>query len=489
MNRFHRLFASKFTRPGASPVVLAPHSGGNIDTMELPSGNLGGYDADMTRSFDETQALSSFIPTEPAHEVAERVGVARRERVLMGLLGASVLLLAGLCAHTALFLRAPVLALMLALAALLTGYGLLLVVSLAHERLRRRQAEEAQRLETLEQHREGRRINDTNQAAILRLMNELQTVAKGDLTRQATVSDDITGAIADSVNYTVDALRSLVGNVQSAARRVAHTTAAVDDTSTELLAASAEQLREIRATGQAVLDMATRISQVSAQAQESASVARQSLAAASSGLSAVGNAIGGMHSIRGQIQETAKRIKRLGESSQEIGEITDLISGITEQTKLLAMNAAIQAAAGGTAARGFSMVAEEVQRLAARSAEATRQIGQLVRTIQIDTHDAIAAMERSTHNVVEGARLSDYAGTALGEIDGVSRRLAELIGQMSATAAQEAASANRLTRHIQHIFAVTEQTSDGTRSTARQVRELSQIAEELRHSVSRFKIS
>ncbi len=378
--------------------------------------------------------------------------------------------------------------LVLAAAFALACAGGLSYVQLQDSR-RRQVVAEDQRVEAERQEHEAKRVNDANQAAILRLMNELQTVAEGDLTQEATVTEDITGAIADSVNYTVEELRSLVSNVQSTASRVAQTTSDVDATSTELLAASNEQLHEIRETGRSVVDMAGRINEVSVQAQESATVARQSLLAAESGLKAVQDAIGGMNSIRDQIQETSKRIKRLGESSQEIGEITELISDITEQTNVLALNAAIQAASAGEAGRGFSVVAEEVQRLAERSADATRQISALVKAIQTDTQDAIGAMERSTQGVVEGAKLSDNAGTALTEIDRVSRQVADLIEQISSSASREAGLANVVADNIQHIFAVTEQTGEGTRVTATQVRELSRMAEELRQSVSRFKIS
>ncbi len=366
------------------------------------------------------------------------------------------------------------------------GWGFLRVY--VQDQSQRALLAEGQRLEAERQEMEAKRVNDANQAAILRLMNELQLVAEGDLTQQATVTEDITGAIADSVNYTVEELRTLVSQVQTTVGRVTDTTQQVESTSTELLAASDEQLREIRETGESVLQMASRINDVSAQAQQSAQVARQSLQAAESGLTAVQNSIGGMNAIRDQIQDTSKRIKRLGESSQEIGEITELISDITEQTNVLALNAAIQAASAGDAGRGFSVVAEEVQRLAERSGDATRQISALVKTIQTDTQDAVSAMARSTQGVVDGARLSDAAGSALGDIDRVTRQLAELIERISQQALKEAESANVVASNIQHIFAVTEQAGEGTRSTAQMVRELSRSAEELRQSVARFKI-
>lgn len=344
----------------------------------------------------------------------------------------------------------------LALIVLLSGIGIARV-ALLDSRQRQQQAEQQQREARL-QEQEAKRINDANQAAILRLMNELQNLADGDLTQEATVTEDITGAIADSVNYTVEELRLLVGSVQKTASQVVDTTTQVDNTSAQLLAISTEQLREIRGTGQAILDMAQRITEVSAQAQSSAEVANQSLLSAEQGQKAVQDTIGGMNAIRDQMQETSKRIKRLGESSQEIGEITELISDITEQTNVLALNAAIQAASAGEAGRGFSVVAEEVQRLAERSGEATRQIATLVRTIQTDTQDTVAAMERATLGVVEGARLSDSAGAALAEIHSVSRRLAQLIDEISKTTQHEASLANEVADDIQHIFVVTEQT-------------------------------
>jgi twitching motility protein PilJ len=381
----------------------------------------------------------------------------------------------------------PILGALSLLTLVLGAFGLLRLFVI--DQTSRSRIADAQRLQAERQEQEAKRVNDANQAAILRLMNELQTVAEGDLTQQATVTEDITGAIADSVNYTVEELRSLVTQVQSTAVRVTDTTQQVEDTSTELLAASTEQLREIRDTGDSVLRMAGRINDVSAQARETVGVARQSLQAAETGLQAVQNAIGGMNTIRDQIQDTSKRIKRLGESSQEIGEITELISDITEQTNVLALNAAIQAASAGDAGRGFSVVAEEVQRLAERSADATRQIAAIVRTIQTDTQDAVGAMERSTQGVVEGARLSDAAGTALNDIDRVTRELSDLVARISEEAAREAASANVMASNIQHIFAVTEQTSEGTRATSSMVRELSRTAEELKASVTRFKVA
>jgi len=330
--------------------------------------------------------------------------------------------------------------------------------------------------------------NRENQDAILQLMNELGDLADGDLTSTATVSENITGAIADSINYTIEELRLLVGRINDAANRVTAATEIARQTSAELLSAAERQSREIQDAGQSALEMARSMSEVSGQATQSAQVARQSLAAAEKGTQAVEDSIKGMNEIRNQIQETSKRIKRLGESSQEIGEIVELISDITEQTNVLALNAAIQAASAGDAGRGFTVVAEEVQRLAERSAEATKQIAAIVKTIQTDTQDAVSAMEQSTQGVVEGAKLSDAAGQALNEIGQVSRNLSELIENISTSTQGQADSATEVANLMQDILSVTEQTTAGTQRTAEAVDELNALASELKGSVAGFKV-
>ncbi|MBL8446249.1 MAG: type IV pili methyl-accepting chemotaxis transducer N-terminal domain-containing protein [Zoogloeaceae bacterium] len=332
--------------------------------------------------------------------------------------------------------------------------------------------------------------NERNQTqqAILRLMNEMGDLADGDLTIRATVSEDITGAIADSVNYTIEELSVLVRRINDAASRVSSATESAQNTSTQLIEATGRQSLEIEEAGATVHRMAQSMTDSSQRALESAHVARRSLEAAQKGASAVEDTIRGMSDIRDQIQETSKRIKRLGESSQEIGEIVELISDITEQTNVLALNAAIQAASAGEAGRGFTVVAEEVQRLAERSGEATKQIAAIVKTIQTDTKDAVGAMENATRDVVAGAELSDAAGRALAEIGDVSSETARLIEEISEEIQHQASSATRVAESMKHIRSITEQTTLGTQQTAVSIGQLADLAIELKGSVSGFKV-
>jgi twitching motility protein PilJ len=358
----------------------------------------------------------------------------------------------------------------------------------ARQAERNRQEAEKSRREAETSREESERSNRQNQGAILRLMNELSDLADGDLTATATVSEDITGAIADSINYTVEELRVLVGRINDAASRVTAATEIAQQTSAELLEAAQRQSREIQNAGHSVLEMASSMTRVSSDADQSAQVARQSLAAAGKGTQAVQNSIKGMNEIRQQIQETSKRIKRLGESSQEIGEIVELISDITEQTNVLALNAAIQAASAGDAGRGFTVVAEEVQRLAERSGKATQQIAAIVKTIQGDTQGAVSAMEESTRGVVEEAKRSDAAGQALAEIGAVSQNLAKLIERISDDTRQQADAATGVAEKMRGILKVTEQTTAGTQRTTQAVGELAGLAAELKGSVAGFKV-
>ncbi len=342
--------------------------------------------------------------------------------------------------------------------------------------------------ETRKRGEEAARINSQNQNAILRLMDELGDLADGDLTVRATVTEDVTGAIADSLNYTTEEFRKLVTRITAAAEQMGRATKDAEAISRGLLEATQKQANEIKGAGEAVELMTRSIKEVDSSAARSAEVARRTLLVTEQGAQAVRNSISGMDGIREQIQDTSKRIKRLGESSQEIGEIVDLISDITEQTNVLALNAAIQAASAGEAGRGFSVVAEEVQRLAERSAEATKQIGALVKTIQGDTHDAVAAMEKSTLGVVEGAKLSDMAGQSLREIEQVSNELAALISSISVSTQVQTDMASEVAGVMQEILQITVQTTEGTRLTANSIAQLTGLTADLRDSVAGFKL-
>ncbi len=331
---------------------------------------------------------------------------------------------------------------------------------------------------------QGRR----NQRAILRLLDEMTNLAEGDLSTHATVTEDITGALADSVNYAIDALRSLVTTINQTSVQVATAVRKTQATTLHLSEASNHQAREISSTSHAAKAMSDSINHVAEDAEEATDTARNSVVIAAKGSETVSRSIDGMDTIREQIQDTSKRIKRLGESSQEIGDIVGLISDIADQTNILALNAAIQASAAGEAGRGFAVVADEVQRLAERSVHATRQIEILVKTIQVDAQEAILSMEQSTTNVVAGEKLAGDAGSALAEIEQVSNQLAKRILAIADAARQQAAVAANVMQSMTIIQEITMQTSEGTNETAESIGQLAELAAELRKSVTGFKL-
>jgi len=330
--------------------------------------------------------------------------------------------------------------------------------------------------------------NEQNQNAILRLLDELADLADGDLTTEATVTEDFTGAIADSINFAIDQMRGLVRAIRDTALQVASSAQETQSTAMHLADSSEHQAQEIAGASAAVNEMAVSIDQVSSNAAESASVAERSVTIAKKGAEVVQNTINGMDTIREQIQETSKRIKRLGESSQEIGDIVSLINDIADQTNILSLNAAIQASMAGDAGRGFAVVADEVQRLAERSSAATKQIEALVKTTQTDTNEAVISMEHTTAEVVRGARLAQDAGVALEEIETVSMNLADLIQNISNASRQQSLSAGHISNTMNVIQEITSQTSSGTNATAKSIGNLAEMASQLRASVSGFNL-
>lgn len=358
---------------------------------------------------------------------------------------------------------------------------LLLGWQLRRDGERRLQAAEELRQNTEEQNRRS-------QQAIMRLLDEMGDLADGDLTVNATVTEDITGAIADSMNYTIDALRSLVTAINDTAGEVTKAAETTQATAVHLAEASNHQAQQIASASTAVNEMAMSIEGVSRNADQLAEESERSVQIAKKGAETVQKTIRGMDVIREQIQETSKRIKRLGESSQEIGDIVELINDIAEQTNILALNAAIQAAMAGEAGRGFAVVADEVTRLAERSSDATKQIEALVKTIQTDTNEAVISMEQSTSGVVAGARLAEDAGSALSEIENVAANLANLVQNISNATRQQATAASNISDTMNVIQEITTQTSEGTSQTASSIGNLASLASDLKHSVSGFKL-
>jgi twitching motility protein PilJ len=331
-------------------------------------------------------------------------------------------------------------------------------------------------------------LNMRNQDAILRLLDEMGSLAEGDLTVKATVTEEITGAIADSINFAVEALRSLVTTINETAVQVSSAAQETQATAMNLAEAAEHQARQITSASAAINEIAVSIDEVSRNSAESADVAQRSVQIAAKGAGIVRQTISGMDSIRDQIQETSKRIKRLGESSQEIGSIVELINDIAEQTNILALNAAIQAASAGEAGRGFAVVADEVQRLAERASNATKRIETLVQTIQSDTNEAVSSMEQTTSEVVAGAHLAEDAGTALGDIESVSNDLSDLIQNISQAANQQSSAATNISATMNVIQGITSQTSVGASQTAESIGNLAGLAADLRRSVADFKL-
>jgi twitching motility protein PilJ len=330
--------------------------------------------------------------------------------------------------------------------------------------------------------------NQKNQQAIMRLLDEMSSLADGDLTVKATVTDDMTGAIADSVNFAVEQLRELVTGINITAQTVSESANETMDTTGKLAIAAGQQAEQVREATDTINEMAESFDGMAERSRKSSEVAQRSVAIAHNGSQMVQQSIKGMDTIREQIQETSKRIKRLGESSQEIGDIVELINGIAEQTNILALNAAIQSASAGGAGRGFAVVADEVQRLAERATNATRRIEMLVQNIQADTSEAVISMESTTSEVVSGAEKAEDAGEALQRIESTSKDLSKLIEEISQEAQTQSESATQIAEQMNSIRDVSIQTSGGSKQTAQSMGRLADLVHKLSESVADFKL-
>jgi twitching motility protein PilJ len=445
----------------ALPKVTAPVAAGHLKTLDS-------IYAELAAAVKRAVAAAPALPA--AQSAARAIAADARELATAA---------AGSAATNAL---PP--AMLFWLPLLLLAAGLALLIGALVGALRMGRTLERQRLSQNAQRKES----DRNQQAILRLLDELSSLADGDLTVQATVTEDITGAIADSINYAVDALRGLVTTINASAIQLDSATRQTQALSAHLAKASGAQSKQIASATENAASMAGSVEEVSGNAERAADVARHSVEVAHKGGDAVRRTIDGMNTIRETIQETSKRIKRLGESSQEIGNIVELINDIAEQTNILALNASIQSSMAGEAGRGFAVVADEVQRLAERAANATKQIEVLVRTIQTDTNEAVVSMERSTTDVVGGALLAENAGAALEEIEQVSNQIASLVQNISGSARQQTGAAQNIARNMQILKEISAQTAESTHATSIAIAKLAELSAGLRKSAAGFRL-
>lgn len=333
-----------------------------------------------------------------------------------------------------------------------------------------------------------REERNTMQASLMKLLDDVSGIADGDLSKEAEVTQDFTGAIADAFNFAIMQLRQIVHSVQDSTFKVGLSASEISSAAEKLAKDNEITAARIVETAATVKEMALSARNVSENAIQSASVSDQALDTAKQGAQAVLDTIDGMSRIRDRVQETAKRIKRLGESSQEIGDIVQMINDIADRTSILAMNASIQAAMSGESGRGFAVVAEEVERLAQRSAKATKQITELVKTIQSETNETVIAMEETTHEVVAGSDLANDAGQALNQIETVSSTMADIIKSISQAAQNQARSSDEVAQIMNEISEATQQAAAGVRHAAVSITSLARMAEDLRGSVNVFKL-
>ncbi|HKF19923.1 MAG TPA: HAMP domain-containing methyl-accepting chemotaxis protein [Candidatus Angelobacter sp.] len=327
------------------------------------------------------------------------------------------------------------------------------------------------------------------QKSVTEFLTIVSQIARGDLTLRGRVTNDALGNVVDSVNYMLDNFVKVLERVRKGALDVQSSANEILIASEEMSTGAIQQDQEITNTSSAVEQLTVSMKQVSNNAEASAEAARRALDAAEQGNRSVRDTLEGMQRIRSSVQATAKRIKALGDRSLEISEIVNVINDITEQTNLLALNAAIEAARAGEAGRGFAVVADEVRKLAEHSRNATKDIAALIKAIQAETNDAVVVMEEGTKEVEIGAKLADQAGRALDAISSVVRQSAELVQEISLASKQQVRGTEGVANAMQIISNITRQTSQGARQTARTVEQMVHMSEQLNEALSQFRVA
>ena len=333
----------------------------------------------------------------------------------------------------------------------------------------------------------GGEIVEPTQRNITEIVGMVGQVARGDLSQRGRVTNDALGNIVDSLNNMLDNFTKVIERMRKAATDLSASATGILGAAEEMSVGATQQDQEITNTSSAVEELTVSMKQVSNNAEASAEAARRALDAAEQGNRAVHDTLEGMRRIRASVQATAKKIKSLGDRSLEISEIVNVINDITEQTNLLALNAAIEAARAGEAGRGFAVVADEVRKLAEHSRSATKDIAALIKTIQAETNEAVVVMEEGTKEVEVGAELSDQAGKALEAISSVVRQSAELVQEISLASKQQVRGTEGVANAMQIISGITRQTSTGARHTASSVGTIVSLTEQLNEALAQFR--
>src|SRR5580704_835643 len=315
-------------------------------------------------------------------------------------------------------------------------------------------------------------------------------IAAGDLTGSDLLihSRDEIGELSESINAMQHSLRDTISSVSASAERIATASEEFSATAAEQAAGAETQKDQTHQVATAMQEMSSTVQQVSDNSNKAAEASRNAADTARKGGSIVDDTLSKMRAIADSVGQTAKKVQELGKSSNQIGEIIGVIDDIADQTNLLALNAAIEAARAGEQGRGFAVVADEVRKLAERTSKATKEITQMIQNIQTETKSAVEAMQSGTKQVELGVESTTKAGSSLQEIITTSEQVGNMVMLIATAATEQASATDEINSNIEQIAKITQETATGANESAKAVHELSSLATELHSIVSKFKI-